>query len=165
MKELNDILEQLHQFRELIRIANDEPEDTDYQDFILEKKSAEDSEEYINTQDDIKPESSWSGLITQSSKLPPPIFNKNKTLGSNVLDYALQKSIDQVQFVALSEENIKNKIFQALKQNRVAKKSAISSVRFLRDVNGSLFVDCPECDYENEPGWVRCENCNYENSD
>ena len=173
MDEMSNLVEQLHQFREMLKQISEEENDPDYNEFISEKEaelselaiSHEAVAEENKSNDIIKPENTWSGLLRQSNTISPPVFTSKRTLGNEILDYALQKSVNQVQFVALPEDEIKDKIFRTLKQNRVAKKSALSTVRFLRDVNGSLFVDCPECDYENEPGWIYCANCGTENSD
>lgn len=174
MDEMVNIIEQLHQFREMLKeTTNNAFYDPDYEEFMLEKEAEisqlttgdlESVEENKSNVAEPEPEKTWNGLLRQANNVPPPVISRKPTLGNAILDYALRKSVEQVEFVGLPRNEIQDKILKELYCNRVAKKTAVSTIRFLRDINSSLFTDCPECDYENEPGWLICDNCHAENN-
>jgi hypothetical protein len=108
----------------------------------------------------------WVDIIhlVKSSNIPPPIFSGSSVnLGNKLLDHALERSARNISDETnIPFREVQARIVSELRSNRVAKGSAISTIRFLREASADLFLVCPECGYENELDWEICKNCNIE---
>lgn len=128
---------------------------------IVERKLKNSSKE-----ENIPLPNNWVSMINmaKSMDVPSPEFNSNSKLGNKLLDHALEKSAR-----AISEETdvpvreVTAKVWSELQNSKVAKKNAISTIRFLRDIGSEIFLECPECGFVNSPNWEICENCGNKN--
>lgn len=104
----------------------------------------------------------WSELVKLSQNASPPDF-QGLSLGDRLFDFALDKATRNLSSeLSMSFVIVKKRIIAELKNNRVAKQNATSTIRFLRDVNSDLFLNCPNCGQENDEEWKICD-CGYEN--
>ena len=134
---------------------------------VYEALSANNSEKPIEQPKEESYPDNWVLLINiaKSSNIPPPNFSSGKKLGHALLDHALERSTRNItNQIDIPFREVQSRLVSELKQNRVAKANALSTLRFLRDADVDLFLECPECGADNEPDWVVCENCKYKNS-
>jgi hypothetical protein len=111
----------------------------------------------------ITPDNSWMDIVQFSKNISMPVISNN-SLGNEVLDAALDKKVKELQGVlGISSDEIRAKLISELKSDFVAKKSAISTARFLRDFGFDFFLECPECSFINEPDWDICTSCGFAN--
>jgi hypothetical protein len=113
----------------------------------------------------ISTSTTWLDIIKAADKTSVPAIS-GKSLGNDILDTALEKaSRNMAAELSIPHSVVKRKLIDTLRQDRVARRTEISTIRFLRDASSSLFTECPECGFENEPEWDRCENCKIKNPD
>ena len=96
----------------------------------------------------------WAALISLGNQIPPPTFKKQAnatkssaknnryTLGHDVLNTAMDKAVGALSGeTGWSKNALYEILYNKLKDNLVAKKSALSTIRFFRDANPDLLED------------------------
>jgi hypothetical protein len=98
--------------------------------------------------------STWAALISLGNQIPPPTFikqanatkssakNNRYALGHEILNTAMAKAVDALSGeTGWSKNALSEILYNKLKENLVAKKSALSTIRFFRDANSDLLED------------------------
>ena len=108
----------------------------------------------------------WSELkrhAAESEVTPADVLNVERPSspqGDPLLDAALEKATHILRNdTGLDDATIRGELLARLMQNRLARTSALSAVRFCADANGSWFTECEECGAENDPLWDVCSRC------
>ena len=102
--------------------------------------------------------------LVKSSEVPAPIFTSKNDLGHKLLNSAMEKRAREIsQEIDIPVREVIEKIWAELKNNRVSRISSISTIRFFRDIDADIFLECDECGFINTPDWENCKNCGKKN--
>jgi len=103
----------------------------------------------------------WASILSKAALIAPPRIGEGvEGLGDTFLNAALEKATMRLASLSgYSSDEAMKEIMTRLRENRVARKSAVSCVRFLRDVDPEWLLACPDCGESNEPGWETCDYC------
>jgi len=117
-------------------------------------------------EENIQLPNNWVSMINmaKSMEVPPPDFSVNNKLGHKLLDHALEKCARTIsEEIAIPHREVAARVYSELQNSRIAKKQAVSIIRFLRDIGSEIFLECPECGFVNSPDWEICKNCGKSN--
>jgi hypothetical protein len=102
----------------------------------------------------------WQDLLHSAKNLSPTTFSSN-SLGNEILDFALNKACKNLSELDIPHIVIKKRLIEELKAKRI--KTPISVIRFLRNIDTDLFLECPECSTINDLEWDVCKECGFKN--